>query len=528
VFNEDKEFLKKLKILYVEDDTDTVKSVEQLLSYYFVNIDIAYNGQDGLELFKEHKHDIVLSDIEMPVMSGIEMSKGIKEISPQTPIIISSAFSDAKHLKSALDVGVSDYLLKPLTLRNFTRSFDKVIYGLYNKYLLDVQRQELIEAKEKAIRASKIKSEFLANMSHEIRTPLNAINGFVEIILDEFDDEQLIKYASIIQNSSETLLGIINDILDFSKIESGKIDINKERFNLKEEIKYIVDLFSARAEQKNINLVLSISSCVPEMFESDSLRLKQIISNLLSNAIKFTKDGGKIELSLDASKIDKKVYFSVKDSGIGISKEYQENIFQPFSQEDLTTTKNYGGTGLGLSISHKMTSLLGGELKVKSVKGEGSEFYFDLFAPCIDDETLQDSKIHINKITNYENFKGKKVLVVEDNLSNQMFMEIIMKKMGLVFEFASDGLEAIKAFKQNRYDVILMDENMPNMNGIEAAKEIMIYEQNNNIPHTPIIAITASALKGDREKFMQAGMDEYLTKPINIKKLGLMLDQFLN
>ena len=397
---------------------------------------------------------------------------------------------------------------------------DKSYGTKYNLTQRIEYEESLKQAKEKAEKANKVKSEFLASMSHEIRTPLNAINGFIDIISDEYNDEKLLSYISIIDKNSDTLLEIIDDILDFNKIESGKLDINKEFFQLKDNIKYIVDLFSARASQKNINLILNLSQEVPDLLKSDSLRLKQILSNLLSNAIKFTDTGGIIELNINASKIDKKIYFSVKDTGIGINKQYLTNIFNPFSQEHKTITQQFGGTGLGLSISHKLVDMLGGELKVKSKKGVGSEFYFDLPYLCTNDQEVQIIKDEENRKLSTIDLNGKHILLVEDNHSNQIFMQIVLKKMGLTFDIANDGVEAIEVFKNNKYDVILMDENMPNMNGIEAAKKILEIEKEQNLKHTPIIALTANALKGDKDKFLSAGMDEYLTKPVDRVKLS--------
>ncbi|RLA78869.1 MAG: hypothetical protein DRG78_14100 [Epsilonproteobacteria bacterium] len=526
MLNINKDFLKNITLLYVEDDLDIADEISELLECYFHNIHVAHDGEEGLNLFKKYNCDIVLTDIQMPEMDGFVMAKHIREISPDTPIVISSAFSDASYLKQAIALGISNYLIKPINIDNMLDTLDKILLILHDKFQLKEQHKELIKAKNNAINANKAKSEFLANMSHEIRTPLNAINGFIEIIADEFDDEKLLSYISVIDRNSESLLGIINDILDFNKIESGKLDIVKEYFELQDEIKHTVDLFKAKASQKNITLALTISKAVPYTCKTDSLRLKQILSNLLSNAIKFTNKNGDIEVKIDANKETEKLYFSVKDNGMGISDKYQKTIFDPFSQEDLTTTKKFGGTGLGLSICHKLVDLLGGELNVKSQKGNGSEFYFNLPAPCINDQNIQDKISKKEKIKDFK-FNGNKILLVEDNESNQMFMSITLKKLGLEFDIANDGVEAIEQFKLNVYDAVLMDENMPNLNGIEATKQILEYEKENNLSHTPIIALTANALKGDRERFLEAGMNEYLTKPLNKKKLSEILGKFL-
>ena len=372
--------------------------------------------------------------------------------------------------------------------------------------------------RDKALEASKSKSEFLANMSHEIRTPLNAIMGFIELLKEKEEDKEKQKYLDIVNSSSKSLLGIINDILDFSKIESGKFEIDNIDFNPISEFKVTKKLFKAKTDEKNIHLHVSYNE-LPKSLYGDILRIKQVINNLISNAVKFTKSGKNIYLDIEYS--NEKLNVFVKDEGIGISKEYQNNIFEAFTQEDSSTTRKYGGTGLGLTISHRIVKLLGGELKLKSEVDVGSEFYFsipvELGKNIVKDE--ENEKII--------DFNKKNILLVEDNMANQMFMKVILKKMNINFDIASDGLEAVEMFKQEKYDAILMDENMPNMGGIEATKHILEYEKENNIIHTPIIALTANALKGDRERFLSAGMDEYLTKPLDKKRLYEVLNSFL-
>ena len=367
--------------------------------------------------------------------------------------------------------------------------------------------------------ANKAKSEFLANMSHEIRTPLNAILGFVDILKEESKGRKSSEYVDIIYKSSDTLLQIIEDILDFSKIESGKLNIDKVYFDPFDEFKIITNLFEGKCSQNDISLHLTLDKNIPPSIKTDSLRIKQIISNLLSNAIKFTPAKNSIFVDISYEKDILKV--SVKDEGKGIAADKLKHIFEAFSQEDNSTTRFYGGTGLGLTISSNLVRLLGGELKVKSELGIGSEFYF--YIPVEVGEKIHKE----SKTKNKPLFNNEKILVVEDNKSNQMLMTILLKKMKLSFEFANDGIEAIDMFKSSKYDAILMDKNMPNMNGIEATKHILQYEQENNLEHTPIIALTANALKGDRERFLEAGMDEYLTKPINKDRLGETLIKVL-
>ncbi len=372
-----------------------------------------------------------------------------------------------------------------------------------------------------SMQASKAKSEFLANMSHEIRTPLNAILGFIDLLLEKETDKDKITYLQTVHNSSQTLLGIINDILDFSKIESGNLNIEKIDFNVVDEFQTLADLFCAKASEKSLQFFLSMDQNMPAALYSDPLRIKQVMANLLSNAIKFTPKNGRIELKMNYR--NGELNIAVLDSGIGIAKDKQDHIFQAFSQAESSTTRKYGGTGLGLSISAKLVEMLGGKLKIKSEPNNGSIFYFSL--PT---KVGKYKPQHSRTIQTKVDFKGKKILLVEDNKANQMFMTLILKKFSLKYEIANDGNEAVALFKANSYDLILMDENMPNLNGIEATKQILEIEKQNNLEHTPIIALTANALKGDREKFMGAGMDEYLSKPINKEKLAMTIKIFLN
>ena len=365
-----------------------------------------------------------------------------------------------------------------------------------------------------------VKSEFLANMSHEIRTPLNAMLGFIQILGAKDLDEESKKYLKIIETSGKDLVSIINDILDFSKIEAGKFNIEYIEFNPKEELLVLKELFSSKASEKNI--LLEMNENLQYTIVSDPTRIKQVIANLLSNAIKFTHNNKKIVLNINYNEKTEILYIEVIDEGIGIQKDKLKNIFEAFSQADTSTTRKYGGTGLGLTISYKLVELLGGELKVKSEIEKGSKFYFSIPAPkksLIKDIQPKEKSNLVNK-----KFKGF-ILLVEDNKANQMFMKVILDKMKIKFDIANDGLEAIKKFKTNNYDLILMDENMPNMTGIEATKHIREYERTHHLTHTPIVALTANAMEGDKDRFILVGMDYYLSKPLDIKKLQNVLDK---
>lgn len=381
-------------------------------------------------------------------------------------------------------------------------------------YLIDITSQkkfekELVSAKEKAEEATKAKSEFLANMSHEIRTPMTGILGFIDHLAKDEKDSERLKKFKVIKNSSTTLLTIINDILDFSKIESGKMDIDYHCINVKELFENIYEVFSELARDKSINFEKIVADDFPECMMVDEVRLKQVVSNLLHNAIKFTSNNGEIILKYSYDESSGIFSCSVSDTGIGISETNLKNIFDAFGQEDGSTTRRFGGTGLGLTISSYLIKMMGSELKVKSTLGIGSRFYFDIpLSLCSNCDTHLEVT---NKLPN-SMFKGS-VLIVEDNKTNQLLISMILDDLGLNYEIANDGVEAIDKYIKNKYDIILMDENMPNLNGIEATKRIRAYEIDNKSNYIPIVAVTANALSEDRERFIEAGMDDYISKP---------------
>ncbi len=388
---------------------------------------------------------------------------------------------------------------------------------------------DMTENLKEYIRKSSAKSMFLANMSHEIRTPMNGILGFLQLLASTKLDSEQKKYVAEIKNSSVSLLKILNDILDISKVEAGRLELEIIPFDLRKLAEEIQSYANVCVQSKNIDIVLNYDESLPKCLNGDPARLKQVLINLVNNAVKFTETGFiKINFRhVETKDNNVRILFEIEDSGVGIEKAKQDSIFEAFTQADTSTARQYGGTGLGLSICCQIIKMMGGEICLESEFGKGSKFYFeavfDIAEECSQEE---DSGNVAVKLTSIPDFSDLNILVAEDNPVNQKLISMVLEKLKAKSFITQDGEAAVRAFEQNEFDIILMDCQMPIMDGYSATREIRRIEREKSLGHTPIIALTANIFDEKQKQYSEAGMDDYCAKPIDFKKLVLIMQKY--
>ncbi len=392
----------------------------------------------------------------------------------------------------------------------------------------EIYRRELVEARDIAQKATSAKSEFLSKISHEIRTPLNAIIGLTNIMMNEDHHPAQAHYLQSMKYSADSLLGIINEVLDFSKIEAGKITFESIPFNFSHLIQGIQQSFEFRANEIGIDLRTKLDSRIPRIIEGDRVKLNQIFLNLVGNAMKFTAKG---EIIIETKLLEKtddflKIRFAVHDSGIGIAGDKLDKVFESFSQEGDDTTRKFGGTGLGLTITKKFIEGQGGKIWVESVQGEGSSFIFELSFKYNADHK-ENSAIKQEWSRDLSMVKGKRILVAEDNLMNQLVLQKMLEKWEPKLEMVSNGALALEKLHKNSYDLVFLDVQMPIKDGISTVEEWRNHEANSLSKRQAIVALTADAFSESRQRVIDAGMDDFLSKPIEISELRRVLGKYL-
>jgi len=442
--------------------------------------------------------------ITISVSRGIE--RGLKAIIDGASLITKGILSTRVKVYSKDEIGV------------LATSFNQMTDTLENniRELKDTE-ENLKKEKGRAEASQKAKQLFLANMSHEIRTPMNAILGFSRLLEESLKEKEQLEYIHTIIKSGDDLLVILNDILDFSRMEAGKIIFESLPFNLKEVIQSNIRIMGPKFKEKNLGATSNIDEKIPEIILGDSVRLNQVLLNLISNAVKFTEKGEVtiFVICIEKNKDSIDLEFVVKDTGIGISPEKQEKIFESFEQASADTTRRFGGTGLGLSIVKQLVELQGGEIYVNSKPGLGSEFHFRLNFLLVKGKAI--NTIVKNSETLVKNGKSVHILVVEDNPLNQLLVVKVLKKQGFETDVAENGVVALDKYQKNNYDIILMDLQMPEMDGYEATRTIRKLQ--NGKKDIPIIAMTAHTIKGEYERCMEIGMNDFISKPFETKEL---------
>lgn len=502
---------KTIKILIVEDELIDQKLIKRAInnSGIISEVHIVSNAHSAFEIVDAHSFDCIFIDYVLPELNGIEVVKKLTEMNVKAAMIVITSQTDEQLADLAIAAGATNYLTKSLI------SPEGISLIIRNSLSIKQIQFELEEAKNRAEKAVRVKEEFLSNMSHEIRTPLNAIIGFNDLLKQSPLNQEQEKYIEIVNAASRNLMVIINDILDISKMESGIIELENLPITIKEIAENVINLQSEKAKEKGLKLLLSIGDGVPESVLGDSTRISQILINLIGNALKFTNKGFVELIISETTRKDNETLlkFSVIDTGIGIEKDQLENIFERFTQAESSTTRVYGGTGLGLNICQKLVELHNGKIELKSEIGKGSEFSFEIqfLIPSSEQLKLKDNNFNVNKldIDNKKGLVGTSILIVEDNEHNQLLATAYLKKHGASVEIAENGSIAIEKLKNQAYDLILMDLEMPVLDGCAATK---IIREDLKLK-TPIIACSAHPLIGQRQKCFDKGMNGMLSKP---------------
>ncbi|MEI6436766.1 MAG: response regulator [Bacteroidota bacterium] len=525
----------KPKILVVDDNINNIYVVEELLSDLDVEIVRAISGVEAIEKTIQHEFSLVLMDVQMPGMDGFETVEHIRQ-DPKNellPIIyITAIYNENYYRTKGIKTGAVDFIAKPIIADLFIGKVTIFVNLFKQRKVLEdeIRRRaeveiELHKAKDVAVEAARAKQQFLSTMSHEIRTPLNAIINTAGLLREEDPRPDQLDNIEIMLFSANNLLRLINDILDYSKIDSGKFEFETIDFELRKLLNGIRQSFEFEATRKALEFEIKVDDAVPAVIRGDSVRFSQILFNLVGNALKFTEHG-KVSVFIGVNRVLRgytELKITINDTGIGIPEDKQQFIFESFTQASSSTTRKYGGTGLGLAITKKLIELQGGTLGLSSEVGQGSTFIITIKYENSEKSHIEDEMLSHNA---FRSLKGLKVLVVEDNLINQKIVMKFLSKWEASTDIADNGKIAVDKALENRYDVVLMDLHMPEMNGYDATFNIRAME-GEYYKKLPIIALTASAFLEDRDKIYLCGMSGFIIKPFNPTELYWKISPFL-
>lgn len=460
--------------------------------------------------------DIVLLDLGLPDAQGLDAVRRAHAAAPGVPLVVLTGMDDERRALEALHEGAQDYLVKgQIDSRSLLRALRYAIERKTLEAAALALSAKVDVACAEAVAASAAKATFVANMSHEIRTPLNSIIGFSDLLLDDLSLTPLQRrYLDLVKNAGGALLTVVNDILDFSKLEASKVRLTKEAFSLDGLVSSTVSIVRAAAEAKGLDLLVRMDPDLTLYNLGDPARIRQVLLNLLSNAVKFTSAGS---VSLEVTRVScqssrERLRFAVNDTGFGVPVDGQSKLFEQFAQADPSISREHGGTGLGLSICKSLVSLMGGTIGCANNDQAGATFWFE-----IELLTVGRSELMEPPSDDPENPQALRILLVEDLPMNQELACTILRRAGHFVDVVDDGIEAIAAVEENSYDVILMDIQMPRMDGVTAARKIR--QLSGPAQHTPIIAMTANALPEETRAFRQAGMDDHVAKPFKQQDL---------